>query len=60
MYNMVNNMETKEKRNIYDDKELNVRTLNKGLDTARIVEENTDEKEINLYLKLHIANHRPG
>lgn len=57
---MVNNMETKEKRNIYDDKELNVRTLNKGLDTARIVEENTDEKEINLYLKLHIANHRPG
>lgn len=53
-------METKEKRYIYDDKELNVRTLNKGLDTTRILEENTDEKEINLYLKLHIANHRPG
>lgn len=53
-------METNEKRNIYDNKEINVRTVNKGLDTTRIVEENTDEKEINLYLKLHIANHRPG
>ncbi|MDE5757345.1 MAG: hypothetical protein K2H85_01905 [Allobaculum sp.] len=53
-------METNEKRNIYDNKEINVRTVNKGLNTTRIVEENTDEKEINLYLKLHIANHRPG
>ena len=53
-------METKEKRDIYDDKELNIRTANKEFDATRIVEENIDEKEINLYLKLHIANHRPG
>lgn len=51
-------METKEKRNIYDDKELDVRTADKGFDATK--EENIDGKEINLYLKLHIANHRPG
>lgn len=45
---------------MYNDKMQSASTKNKKLNSKKNVIENTNEKKVNLYLKLHIANHRPG